>query len=84
MAGSRKTLERVLKVAAEANIAFDDLCALLRSLGFTERTRGSHHLFVRPGIEDLINLQRDGSKAKRYQVRQVRSVILKYNLNRND
>jgi hypothetical protein len=30
--------------------------------------------------QELINLQREGSKAKVYQVRQVRAVLLKYRL----
>jgi hypothetical protein len=37
-------------------------------------------VFRRQGISELINIQRDGSKAKPYQVKQVRSVILKYRL----
>jgi len=53
---------------------------LLRWLGFEERTRGSHHIFRRSGVRELINLQREGSKAKVYQVRQVRQVILRYGL----
>jgi len=65
---------------ADTNIDFEDLCALLRSLGFSERTRGSHHVFARPGVDELLNLQQDGGKAKPYQVRQVRHVVLKYNL----
>lgn len=65
---------------ADRTIRFDDLVALLRSLGFRERIRGSHHIFSATGVEELVNLQRDGSNAKVYQVRQVRAVILKYNL----
>jgi len=42
--------------------------------------RGSHHVFRKQGVQELINLQRDGSKAKAYQVRQVRSILLKYGL----
>jgi len=49
-------------------------------LGFDERIRGSHHIFRKQGLIEKINLQRDGSKAKAYQVRQVRNIILKYNL----
>ena len=75
-----KLLDRTLKGASDSNIAFDDLCNLLRRMGFDERTRGSHHIFRKKGIVEKINLQRDGSKAKAYQVRQVRSIILKYNL----
>ena len=55
-----RTLERLLSRASDANIRFDDLRALLESLGFEMRVRGSHHLFHKPGIEERINLQRDG------------------------
>jgi len=37
-------------------------------------------MFRKQGIEEKINLQRDGNKAKVYQVRQVRGIILKYKL----
>ena len=80
MARHEKTLEQVLSGLSDANVGFDDLRNLLISLGFRERTRGSHHIFRRTGIEEMINLQRDGAKAKHYQVKQVRAVILKYRL----
>ena len=75
-----KLLEKVLRGASDANIGFGDLCQLLRRLGFEERTRGSHHIFRKAGVEEKVNLQREGSKAKAYQVRQVRAIILKYKL----
>jgi hypothetical protein len=75
-----KLLLQILRGASDANIRFDDLRGLLRSFGFEERTKGSHHSFRRAGVEEKLNLQRDGSKAKIYQVRQVRAVILKYRL----
>lgn len=75
-----KLLGTVLRGASDANISFRDLCQLLRRLGFEERTRGSHHTFRKAGVEEKVNLQRDGSKAKAYQVRQVRAIILKYKL----
>ena len=75
-----KTLRRLLSGTADAAIRFEELSLLLESLGFEMRVRGSHHLFRRPGVEERINLQRDGSHAKPYQVKQVRSVILKYKL----
>ncbi len=62
------------------NIRFDDLRQLLAHLGFAERIRGSHHVFRKQGVVEKINLQRDDGHAKPYQVRQVRRVILKYNL----
>lgn len=64
----------------DASIRFDALRTLLRALGFSERIRGSHHIFGQPGVHDILNLQRDGRNAKDYQVRQVRRAILKYNL----
>jgi hypothetical protein len=78
-----KTLEDVLRGAADANIRFEELRSLILSLGFSERSRGSHHVFSKEGVEEQINLQRDGAKAKPYQVRQVRAVILKYYLEEN-
>ena len=71
---------RVLQGKSDANINFDELRNFLQWLGFEERTRGSHHVFRRNGVRELINLQREGSKAKVYQVRQVRQVIMRYGL----
>ena len=75
-----KLIEKILLGSADANIDFDDLRGVLLSLGFSERSKGSHHIFSKPGVEELINLQRDGSKAKPYQVRQVRLIIQRNNL----
>ena len=80
MGKHEKLLLQILQGISDANISFDDLCGLLKKLGFDERIRGSHHIFRKDGIIEKINLQLDGSKAKAYQVRQVRTVILKYNL----
>ncbi len=49
-------------------------------LGFEKRIRGSHHIFRKQGVEEKMNLQRDDNKAKAYQVRQVRAIILRYRL----
>jgi predicted RNA binding protein YcfA (HicA-like mRNA interferase family) len=75
-----KLLSRVLSGDSDANIPFDDLCQLLRRLGFEERTSGSHHSFRKSGVRAILTLQPDRGKAKRYQVRQVREIILEYNL----
>jgi predicted RNA binding protein YcfA (HicA-like mRNA interferase family) len=80
LAKNDRTLEQVLSGQADANVRFEDLRVLLLALGFVERSRGSHHMFVRAGIEGQINIQRDGAKAKPYQVRQVRSILLRYDL----
>ena len=72
--------QRILSGRSDANIRFEELRSFLLRLGFTERIRGSHHIFRREGVRELINLQRDGSQAKPYQVRQVRQVILRNHL----
>ena len=80
MAKYDELLDRLLRGTSDANIGFNDLRQLLHRLGFEERIRGSHHMFRKAGIEEKLNLQREGSKAKVYQVRQVRTTILKYKL----
>jgi len=73
-------LHAVLQGNADANIAFSDLRSLLRALGFEERIRGSHYIFTREGVEEILNIQPRGSKSKPYQVKQVRQVIVRYKL----
>jgi hypothetical protein len=79
--GSReKLLFRVLQGTSDASIPFDALCALLRHLGFSERVKGSHHIFAREGVVEILNLQPRGGEAKAYQVKQVRGVLLRYRM----
>jgi hypothetical protein len=75
-----RVLPQILDGRSDANIAFEDLCNLLLHFGFELRVRGSHHVFRKEGVAEKINLQRDGSKAKPYQVRQVRNVIVRNRL----
>ncbi len=81
---SDKLRQRILSGRSDANIRFDDLRLFLLRLGFVERVRGSHHIFRKEGVRELLNLQRDGSHAKPYQVRQVRQMILKNRLEGGD
>lgn len=64
-----KTLSRILRGDADANIRFDDLRAVLSHLGFAERIRGDHHIFTRDGMAEILNLQPKSGKAKAYQVK---------------
>lgn len=75
-----KILGLMLRGGSDQNIAFDDLVFLLESLGFEKRIKGSHHVFSKDGIEEIINIQPAGSKAKPYQVKQVRTTIVNYKL----
>lgn len=78
MGKHEKLLLKILSGTSDANIQFDDLCNFLNDLGFDMRVRGSHHIFRKEGIVEKINLQREGDKAKPYQIKQVRNVIVKY------
>ncbi|HEY3931208.1 MAG TPA: type II toxin-antitoxin system HicA family toxin [Verrucomicrobiae bacterium] len=75
-----KLREKILIGNSDANIDFDDLCHLLRRLGFAERISGSHHIFSQNGIEEIVNIQPNGRMSKNYQVAQIRGIILKYRL----
>jgi len=75
-----KLLAKILSGASDTNISFEQLCQLLIRLGFDERIRGSHHIFTKEGVEEILNLQPKQGKAKAYQVKQVREILLKYQL----
>jgi len=68
----------------DQSIRFTELVHLLRALGFNERVKGSHHIYYRQDIEEILNLQPNGSQAKAYQVKQVRNIILKYRMEMPD
>ncbi len=73
-------LLRILAGKSDANIAFSDIRNLLMWLSFQERIKGDHHIFTKSGVEEILNLQPQGSKAKPYQVKQVRNIIVKYKI----
>jgi hypothetical protein len=83
MSGHDKVLDRVLRGHSDANVPFEALRGLLRRLGFQERIRGSHHIFFKDGITEILNLQPKGANAKPYQVKQARSLIVQYKLGGN-
>ena len=75
-----KTLAKLLRGDSDTNIRFEELVRLLDAKGFRMRIAGSHHIFTRAGVMERINIQREGSNAKPYQVRQVRRILAQYKL----
>ena len=76
---SRKLLQKAL--SSPANLRFEQACALARAFGFhLSRSSGSHHIFARDGVRELLNLQEVQGKAKPYQVRQLLDLAERYNL----
>jgi hypothetical protein len=81
MSRVKKAVAKILEGRSDANLDFDDLCFVLERAGFTCRPgKGSHNIFFKEGVAEIINLQPKGGKAKAYQVKQVRDLILKYQL----
>lgn len=80
MSKSDKLLIRLLRGTSDASFTFEELRRLLVRLGFEERVRGSHHIFSRPDVPEILNLQPQKGRAKTYQVKQVRDVILRHRL----
>lgn len=69
MSKHEKLLLQILRGTSDANVPFDALRSLLGWLGFEERIRGSHHIFTREGVAEILNLQPRGALAKPYQVK---------------
>ena len=80
MSKIEKFLLKILCGQNDNNIDFLELKNLLCNLGFEERIKGSHHIYTKNDIEEIINLQPVGKLAKPYQVRQIRNIVLKYSL----
>jgi hypothetical protein len=80
MSKLEKLLFKLLSGNSDANIKFDELKNLLLSLNFKLRVKGDHYIFTHIDIIEIINLQPIGSKAKAYQVKQARNIIVQYNL----
>ncbi len=79
-----KLLQRILSGTSDNNIQFTELCQLLKKLGFAERIKGDHYIFTKNNIEEIINIQPKNSKAKSYQIKQIRNLIIKYRLGDSD
>jgi predicted RNA binding protein YcfA (HicA-like mRNA interferase family) len=80
MGKHEKLIQKILSGRQDQSINFFEMVSLLLSLGFSQRTKGDHHIFYHAGIVEIINIQPNGAKAKSYQVRQIRELIVKYKL----
>ena len=60
---------------------FGDRRALVEAFGFRSvRVSGSHHIFARLDVPELINVQAVRGQAKPYQVRQFLKLVERYGL----
>jgi predicted RNA binding protein YcfA (HicA-like mRNA interferase family) len=75
----RKLLQKIID--GSKNIRFSEMVNLVEGFGFElSRTDGSHHIFFRPDIPELVNLQNVKGQAKPYQIRQFLKLVEKHNL----
>ena len=80
MSREEKLMIKVLRGTQDANITFSELQRLRSSLGFQFRVKGDHFIYWREDVNEVINIQPNGNKAKPYQVKQIREIIIKYQL----
>ena len=80
MSQYEKLLLSLLSGTKDKGILFADLRTVLDRLGFQCRIKGDHFIYTKDGVEEIINIQPVGNNAKPYQVKQVRNIILKYQL----
>ncbi|MBQ2824360.1 MAG: type II toxin-antitoxin system HicA family toxin [Oscillospiraceae bacterium] len=80
MSRYQKLYMQIMSGTQDSNISFSDLQKILTLLGFTVRIKGDHFIYFKDGVEEIINIQPNGNKAKPYQVKQVRNIILKYRM----
>lgn len=76
-----KIYNAVVNGNSDNNIRYSDFQNLIIDLGFEFKHRnGSHSVYYHNGINRFMNIQPVGSKAKGYQVRQLRGIITTHNL----
>ena len=80
MSQQQKFLIALLSGQRDQNLSFASLVQLLENLEFSCRIKGSHHIFYKNNVDEILNLQPVGHLAKAYQVKQVREILLKYQL----
>lgn len=78
-----KILFKILCGTKDNSIAFNELQKILTVLGFVVRIKGDHYIYTKDNVKEIINIQPNGNKAKAYQVKQVRNIILKYKMGGN-
>lgn len=79
MSKKKKLYQKAIN--SPANLSFKELCSLAEYAGFEFRNQaGSHKIYKHPVINEMINIQPEGNKAKPYQVKQLLEIIDKHGL----
>jgi predicted RNA binding protein YcfA (HicA-like mRNA interferase family) len=79
MTKARELLQKAIR--SPASLRFEEMVRLAEAFGFRQaRQQGSHHIFIRPDVKELVNIQDVHGMAKPYQVRQFLKLVERYNL----
>ena len=82
---NKKVYEAVKSGSSDNNIGYTDFQNLILALGFDKRRqKGSHTMYYHRKAHAFMNIQKDGNKAKGYQVEQLRIIINAHNLGGDD
>ncbi len=77
---NKKKVYEQLKINPK-NVRFEALCKAAELFGFRFRGgKGSHRIYVRDGVREMLNFQNVKGKAKPYQVKQLLKIVEKYEL----
>jgi len=81
MSKAEKLAAKILSGRSDRNFLFADLCYILERAGFELRSgKGSHRIYYKEDVVEIINIQPRDGKGKPYQVKQVRELLLKYKI----
>ena len=79
MSKAEKLAAKIHSGKSDKNLAFNDLCYVLERAGLQFWKRKSPDLLQRRVLE-IVNVQPRNGKAKPYQVKQVRELLLEYEM----
>ena len=80
---NRKLLAKIQN--SSKNIRYGDFVTLIEAFSFRRiRGEGSHNIYERIDVPEMVNIQNEEGKAKPYQVKQFMSLVVRYNLKLED
>ncbi len=80
-----RDLLRRLEAGNWENVRYADFEKLVEGFGFMlKRSEGSHRIYVRPGVPQILDVQARHGEAKRYQLKDFLGVVERYGLQLGD
>ncbi len=64
MSSIEKLIEKIISGKSDSNLDFNDFRKFILQFEFKERIKGSHHIYTKSGIKEIINIQPLGKLSK--------------------